>query len=411
MGICKKCKKKTDLYCFKHKHPICAACLAAADCEHSLCYVGSYSDFLHLSAEEVAALLESTCPTCAEGFTDSKDILRLPCLHLVHQKCLEKIVSELPADTARGGFTCPKCNKPLFSSNDISSDNLASALAARLHDLPWAAALLSTITSPPSTADATTSSSAEASDSSTSVQQPEAPAASGESAPAPSSEAAPSASSSVTVPSPPPSAASAPSPDGEKHSASSLFIQQSKSAAPPSSQSHQHQKPQQRSTVATGVPGVGLFVPPPPPKTQSTEAVPGINSVLPNLPVDSHGEDGSGDEFLNIQIPPLGSRLAARKALPLGGDYGSNRLYDEDDDDKHHNSAFVQVAGLFGLTKRERGRVVVDRKRVIAALVVIALGLFLFIRLLSLMKTNAVTTETRTPKAPTDNIKINDRLD
>ena len=339
---------------------------------------------------------------------------------LVHQKCLEKIVSELPADTARGGFTCPKCSKPLFSSNDISGDSLATALATRLHDLPWAAALLSTINSTPAAATDSAPSPAKEGESPEAPAKPEAPEGAAEPASATTAapEAAPAPSASVSVPSPPPSAAAAaaasPAPK-EKQSASSLFIQQSlsKNAHPPSSQAHQHQKPQSRSTVATGVPGVGLFVPPPPPKTQSTDAAPVMNSVLPSLPVeDSHGgEDASGDEFLNIQIPPLGSRLAARKTLPLGGDYGSNRLYDDDDDDKHHNSAFVQVAGYFGLTKRERGRIVVDKKRVAIACLIIVLGLFFLVRVLSLMKTRpqAVPTETgEIPANPGAHVKIND---
>ena len=83
MGICKKCKSKTDLYCFKHKQHICASCLSSAENEHAMCYVGSYSDFLKHSAEEVDALVAYTCPTCSEGFTDSQQLFRLPCLRLL----------------------------------------------------------------------------------------------------------------------------------------------------------------------------------------------------------------------------------------------------------------------------------------------------------------------------------------
>jgi len=363
MGICKKCKKKTDLYCFKHKQYICAACLTQGDNEHATCYLGSYRDFLALSAEEVEALVNSNCPTCSEPLTDADKIFRLPCLHLIHQGCLEKIVSELPADTARGGFTCPKCSKPIFNSGDVSGDSLASALAARLHDLPWAAPLLATISVAQSSEEETPSS----------PSKTEAP-----SSPAPKEEASEdSKEAKVTksvesTPAPPSSEEKTvkQTEDG-KSSASNKFINMSQNG---SSSHPQHQKPQARSTVATGVPGVGLFVPPPPPKPQPVDATPITGSVLSNLPLsDRVDSDNNDEEFLNIQIPPLGSRLASRKALPLG-DY--NRVYYDDDDEKVHHSAFIQVVNYFGLGKRVNGRLVIDRMKVVVAFAVL---IFLFI--------------------------------
>jgi len=354
MGICKKCKKKTDLYCFKHKHYICVNCLASADNEHASCYVGSYSDFLHLSAEEVDALVQSTCPTCSEAFDESKQFFRLPCLHLIHQECLEKIVSGLPADTARGGFTCPKCNKPVFSSGDVSDDVLASALVTRLHDLPWAAPLLAT--------------------------------ASGAQPAETASPEQPSTSTEKTEPEAETQVEKTQAPDDSKQSASSLFIKQSQnvSAHPPAQQQQQqHHKPQPRNTVATGVPGVGLFMPPPPPKPQSVESLPIAGSAFSNLPLSDRvdGEEVAGEEFLNIQIPPLGSRLAARKALPLGGDYGSGSYYNNDDDDnKIHHSAIAQVVNYFGLAKRENGKMVIDKTKLVTCLAVLLFIVFIFTR-------------------------------
>jgi len=365
MGICKKCKKKTDLYCFKHKQTICASCLSSADNEHALCYVGSYSDFLHLSAEEVDALVQSTCPKCSEGFNESQKVFRLPCLHLIHQDCLEKIISELPADTARGGFTCPKCNKPVFNSSDISGDSLASALVASLHDLPWAAPLLATISSSSSSEQP----SASTEPSSTTTEEKEQPSTTKETS-EPKAETQPKDESSEPT----------------KPSASSLFIQQSqtKSVHPPASQQQPHHKPSTtRTTVATGVPGVGLFVPPPPPKAQPVDTTaPVTGSVLSNLPLSDRvdADETNGEEYLNIQIPPLGSRLAARKALPLGGDYGSNSYYDDDDDEKNHHSALTQVVNYFGLAKRVNGKVVVDKTKLVTLLAVILFIIFIFVR-------------------------------
>jgi len=361
MGICKKCKKKTDLYCFKHKQTICAACLSAADNEHACCYVGSYSDFLHLSAEEVDALVQYTCPTCSEGINESQQFFRLPCLHLIHQDCLQKIVSELPADTARGGFVCPKCNKPVFSSGDVSGDSLASALVARLHDLAWAAPLLATLSSGTQAPSESSSSSPESS--------------TGDSTPKPeTTPAKPEGKSDV---------AEDVKPDPTKPSASSLFVQQSNNKGtlpPPPSSQQQHHKPQARSTVASGVPGVALFVPPPPPKPQPIETIPVVGSAFSNLPLSDaiDGDEASGEEFLNIQIPPLGSRLAARKAIPLG-DYGGNAYYGDDDNEKNHHSALVQVVNYFGLAKRVNGRMVIDKSKVVLVLAVIVFILFIFI--------------------------------
>jgi len=361
MGICKKCKKKTDLYCFKHKQTICAACLSSNENnEHATCYVGSYSDFLHLSAEEVSKLVEYSCPTCSEGFNESQHFFRLPCLHLIHQDCLQKVISELPADTARGGFVCPKCNKPIFSSGDVSGDFLASALYNRLHDLPWAEHLLATISAPTEAVPVSSSPAAEVKDSPS--PQPEAEKPKEES----------SASNEEDKH------------DSTKPSASSLFIQQSqnKGEHPPVSPRLQQQQ-HKRSTVATGVPGVGLFVPPPPPKSQPVDTLPVNGSVLSNLPLSDRvdSEEGNGEEFLNIQIPPLGSRLASRKALPLGGDYGSNRYYsDDDDDDKNHHSALAQVISYFGLAKRVNGKTVIDKTKVVIVCAVLLFVVFIFVR-------------------------------
>jgi len=413
MGICKKCKKKTDLYCFKHKHSICAACLVAAGNEHSLCYVGSYSDFLHLSAEDVAALVDSTCPICAEAFAESQEILRLPCLHLIHQKCLEKVVSELPADTARGGFTCPKCNKPIFNSNDVSDDKIASALASRLRDLPWAAAMLSTISSnvaPQPSSEADPSSASEPSTETAAAAATTTEKSDNTEAKEASEASKPSSSPVVSIPSAPPSSSSSAKeadskPDAGKPSASSLFIQKSKNATnpPPSSQQQQQQqqqhpaKQQPRSTVATGLPGVGLFVPPPPPKKFVEMSSP-VNPVMPSGPVDSrNAEDMSGDDYLNIQIPPLGRRATARKGHPLGSDYRSSGMYDDEEGEKVHNNAFTQVAHYFGLTKRDRGRVVVDQTKVFIACIAFFVILFLIYRLLALMKATPAEMPTPTP--------------
>lgn len=303
---------------------------------------------------------------------------------MLHQSCLEKVVSELPADTARAGLVCPRCQKPVVpSSDELPASPLASSLVSQLRALPSAATFLAAIL-PPAEPDAEQSASP--------APAAAAPAATEEDAPAPAAKA----------PSPEPTATPEPP---SKPSASALFIQRTPAAhgstppaAPPHAHAHAHAPA--RAPVPTGVPGVGLFVPPPPPPSgvQPAETVPITGPVLSNLPltdmVDASSEEAAGDDGFSIQIPPLGSRLAARKASVLGAEYGQHagarRDSDYDDDDKYQSKTVMFLLSVLGLTKRVRGRVVVDRTKALIAGVLVLVVVVFFVRLVALARGRAV---------------------
>lgn len=307
---------------------------------------------------------------------------------MLHQSCLEKVVSELPADTARAGLVCPQCQKPVVpSSDELAASPLASSLVSQLRALPWAAPFLAS-TLPSSVPDA------EPSASPASAPAPAAPTTE-EGAPEPAATAKPSASALFIQRSPPAHSSSTSSPAGAL-------------TAPPAAPQHPHPHAQTqthaRAPVPTGIPGVGLFVPPPPPPSSSSgvqpaETVPITGPVLSNLPltdmVDAP-EEAAGDDGFSIQIPPLGSRLAARKTNVLGADYGAHaaaRTAEYDDDDKYQSKTLMFVLSVLGLTKRVRGRVVVDRTKALVAGVVVLVVLVFFARLIALARGRAAQTD------------------
>lgn len=328
---------------------------------------------------------------------------------LVHQSCLEKVVSELPADTARAGLVCPQCQKPVVpSSTELAGSPLASALVSQLRDLPWAAAFLAAAL--PATPSAPTPEPA---------PEPAAPPATTTEEDTP---AAP-AESPIVTPTTTPEPASKPS-------ASALFVQATPAAhsssttdaltAPPAVSPHVHAPAhaRTRAPVPTGIPGVGLFVPPPPPSSSSssspsslpgvvpTESIPITGPVLSNLPltdvVDAPDDEAAGADGFSIQIPPPGSRLAARKANALGGTRGTRRDYedDDDDDDKYESKTLMFLLSVLGLTKRVRGRVVVDRTKALVAGVVVLVVVIFLARLVALARTPAPAADTPAAHEP-----------
>lgn len=137
------------------------------------------------------------------------------------------------------------------------------------------------------------------------------------------------------------------------------------------------------------MPGVKLFVPPPPPKPQQqTPTMAGVMSGLPLAEgIDMPPQDDTED--LNLQMPALGARLASRKATAFGAE-GRQVLFDDDDaDEKYHGNTLAFVLALLGITKRTRGRLVVDKRRVIAAGVVALVVLALLLRIIVLSRTTA----------------------
>jgi len=105
MGIC-KCKKRTDLFCFIHRKAVCEACICS---DHKLCIVKTYVDWLTDLDYEPAA-----CGICKEKLNETDPVLRLMCLDMFHPECVNVYASALPPHTAKAGYLCPTCSKPMF---------------------------------------------------------------------------------------------------------------------------------------------------------------------------------------------------------------------------------------------------------------------------------------------------------
>jgi len=130
MGIC-KCRKRTDLFCFVHKKAVCESCIAS---EHKTCVIKTYVEWLTDSEYEPA-----TCGICKGDLTD-ENVLRLTCLDLFHPECIDVYASSLPAHTAKAGYLCPLCTKPLFPSD--TSSPLAQDLTRHLSQTAWSSSLV-----------------------------------------------------------------------------------------------------------------------------------------------------------------------------------------------------------------------------------------------------------------------------
>lgn len=107
MGIC-KCRKRTDLWCFVHRKPVCHSCIT----EHNSCVVKSYVEWLTDPDYE-----PPTCTLCKHEITPDSAV-RLTCLDVFHPDCLDNYAASFPAHTALAGYTCPTCAKPIIPSNE-----------------------------------------------------------------------------------------------------------------------------------------------------------------------------------------------------------------------------------------------------------------------------------------------------
>jgi len=132
MGIC-KCKKKTDLFCFVHKKSVCENCIVTS--EHSTCVVKKYVDWLTDSDFDPAS-----CGICKGELMEGKT-LRLMCLDMFHPECIDIHSSSLPPHTAKAGYLCPLCSKPIFPM-EMQSNELEEKLKIYLSQSEWSKSLL-----------------------------------------------------------------------------------------------------------------------------------------------------------------------------------------------------------------------------------------------------------------------------
>jgi len=131
MGIC-KCKKRTDLFCFVHKKAVCENCIVE---DHQTCIIKTYVDWLTDSDYDRPA-----CGICKGELKEDK-LIRLTCFDLFHPECIDVHASSLPPHTAKAGYLCPVCSKPLFPP-DVDNNPLVKQLNNYLARASWAKTLL-----------------------------------------------------------------------------------------------------------------------------------------------------------------------------------------------------------------------------------------------------------------------------
>ncbi|EFO19858.1 hypothetical protein LOAG_08634 [Loa loa] len=130
MGLCKCAKKKvTSLFCFEHRVNVCEYCLVENHCK---CVVQSYLSWLADSD------YDTNCALCSTPL-ESKETVRLKCLHLFHWECLDAWARRLPGNTAPAGYKCQQCQEGIFPAPNQASP-IIERLQATLQKANWARA-------------------------------------------------------------------------------------------------------------------------------------------------------------------------------------------------------------------------------------------------------------------------------
>lgn len=130
MGLCKCPKRKvTNQFCFEHRVNVCEHCMVNS---HKKCIVQSYLAWLQDSD------YSPDCGFCQAPLSE-EECVRLTCYCLYHWACLDKHCRGLPGSTAPAGYTCPKCEAPVFPRENLVSP-VADALRKVLQDVNWARA-------------------------------------------------------------------------------------------------------------------------------------------------------------------------------------------------------------------------------------------------------------------------------
>ncbi|KAH3763347.1 hypothetical protein Pelo_4823 [Pelomyxa schiedti] len=142
MGICTKCGvNKTNLQCASHGKSVCEACLipgqqqqqtgtstTVSPVDHFTCKVVPFKEWLANPEALRSAGVGLKCTVCDQVLGDPLLTIRLSCLDVFHIECIERFCSSLPLTTARAGFACPTCNKPLLPKCDNPGPLLSNVL-------------------------------------------------------------------------------------------------------------------------------------------------------------------------------------------------------------------------------------------------------------------------------------------
>eukprot|EP00040_Diaphanoeca_grandis_P026250 m.146828 g.146828 ORF g.146828 m.146828 type:complete len:297 (-) comp30502_c1_seq1:264-1154(-) len=127
MGLCKHCRKVTSLFCYEHKVNVCEKCMVD---NHQTCVVQTYLKWLE------DCDFDPKCRTCGDAFDNGAEVVRLPCLHLMHLGCLDQYARSFPANTAPAGYTCPICTTGVVPPRNQAGP-VAEAARLQLSRLAW----------------------------------------------------------------------------------------------------------------------------------------------------------------------------------------------------------------------------------------------------------------------------------
>jgi hypothetical protein len=106
MGVC-KCKKRTDLWCYKTVKPVCLDCIV--DSEHQLTCVAPYVDWLNNPHEQ-----DPICPLTQTKINDASNSIRFMNLQVFHLDAILNHCAQFPSNTAVAGFTIPGTEIPML---------------------------------------------------------------------------------------------------------------------------------------------------------------------------------------------------------------------------------------------------------------------------------------------------------
>jgi len=128
MGVC-KCKKRTDLWCYKTVKPVCLDCIV--DIEHQLSCVAPYVDWLNNPHEQESII----CPLTNTPIVDASNSIRFTNLQVFHLDAIFTYCSQFSSNTAVAGFTIPGTEIPILPPiNDQSK--LAQQIREKLKGSP-----------------------------------------------------------------------------------------------------------------------------------------------------------------------------------------------------------------------------------------------------------------------------------
>jgi len=112
MGICKKCRVRTDLYCINHDKYTCEECVIK---EHALCRVALFKNFLE-STLDIQSPEFQTCSLCNEVVNGSLPFIRFHNFQLFHLSCIDSYGAKVKREGK--ALLIPGTDLPLYPEHE-----------------------------------------------------------------------------------------------------------------------------------------------------------------------------------------------------------------------------------------------------------------------------------------------------